>query len=270
MIKISVIVFVKNGKKYIRNNLESLKASLRNIEHEIIVSDNGSTDGTVEIITSEFPEVKLLNSSLERSRQVNEGVNIASGKFIYITGVDILYNPEYFSDCMRLYVQHECKAVYTSVVTKDSGWIAEIKKYERELYIGDDFHESARFVDKELFIQIGGYDEEIVAGEDYDFQRRLNEAGVKTLRSDFIAEYHLGEEQSLSHIYKRAFYYGKTLNKFFEKNGPRGVVQMSPIRLNFFSFKAVRKPHLLLGLLFYKGVQSVAAVHGILYAGLYK
>ena len=264
---ISSILFVKNGEKYIEQNLDSQIRSLRNYDYEIIISDNGSTDKTLDIIKNKYSNtIKVVSSSLERSRQVNEAARVISGKYIYITGVDIHYNPKYFSEAIELLEGNEgLDAIYTSVITDDSGLIAKIKKYERELYLGDDNHESARFVKRQVFNAIGGYDEEIVAGEDYDFQRRLNKAGYKTGRVSEIAEYHLQEEESWLGVWRRAYYYGKTLPKFFQKNGLAGVVQMSPIRLNYFSWGAIKRPDLWIGLILYKLVQLIAAMTAMIY-----
>ena len=259
---ISAIVFVKNGAEYIRENLLSLASALSNYPHEIIVSDGGSSDETLRIIDNLGISVMVVHSKLERSFQVNEGATYANGKYVFITGVDILYNPKYFEEALAA-CEGGADAVYTSVVTRGSGMIAAIKKYERDLYVNDRFHESARFIRLDVFKSLSGYDVELIAGEDYDFQRRLDSAGYKTFQVNSIAEYHLGEERDFAHVFRRAFYYGKSLPIFFKKNGARGILQMSPVRASFFTKKALSQPVLLIGLVTYKFVQTIGAACGI-------
>jgi len=57
--KASVIVVTYNHRKYTKNCLSSV---LVNNPLEVIVVDNGSTDGTAEFIEKEFPQVKLIRS----------------------------------------------------------------------------------------------------------------------------------------------------------------------------------------------------------------
>jgi len=58
---------------------------------------------------------------------------------------------------------------------------------------------AARFFRKDVFEAMGGFDEGLMAGEDYDFHNRLLEAGVRIGRIK-AKEIHTGEPKSLLEI----------------------------------------------------------------------
>src|SRR5258708_12260271 len=60
-VKTSIIVVNTNEKRYVGNCLTSL-LNLQSQEIEIIVVDNGSTDGSVEYIAKQFPSVKVFQA----------------------------------------------------------------------------------------------------------------------------------------------------------------------------------------------------------------
>jgi len=267
--EVSIILFTYNAERYIENNLKSMMAQNFK-DFEIIMVDKFSKDKTTDI-AKKFNGVKILNAPVERSTQVNYGVKQANGKYVFITGVDIEYHPDYIQKAFEKCEKDKYDAIYTSVVTKNDSFFGKCKALERLCYIGDDFHESARFVKKEVFLKLGGYDENLVAGEDYDFQRRLNENGYKTGRVDVIAEYHLGEEERLGHIIKRSFYYGKTFYAYLKKNKKYGIAQMSPVRSSFFKNWKVwaKDPVHTLGFIFYKFLQYFFGALGLAWAVLF-
>ena len=263
---VSVILFTYNAEKYVENNLRSMhNQNLKDIE--IILVDKYSNDRTIEI-AKKFKEVRILNAPIERSTQVNFGAAQAKGKYIFITGVDIEYHPDYLAKAVEKCEQEGYDAVYTSVVTKNESFFGRCKALERLCYVGDDFHESARFIRKDVFLKIGGYDEDLVAGEDYDFQRRLNKEGYRTGRVDVVAEYHLGEEETIGHIIRRSFYYGKTFYAFLTKHKTEGMVQLSPVRSSFFKHWKIWATHPIHtgGFIFYKVFQYFFGMCGLVYA----
>ena len=86
--KISVVIAANNRKNDLETVLPGfLSQSFRNFE--IIVVDNGSTDGTDTMIKERFPEVKYIflpdNFDI---RSINIGVNAASGDIIWRTDSD--------------------------------------------------------------------------------------------------------------------------------------------------------------------------------------
>jgi glycosyltransferase involved in cell wall biosynthesis len=94
---ISCIVPVFNGEQYLRESLDSILAqSYRPIE--IIVVDDGSTDGTREVATSYGDQVRYLwqpNAGPPRAR--NFGLRLAQGEFVAFLDADDLWQPDKLS-----------------------------------------------------------------------------------------------------------------------------------------------------------------------------
>ena len=60
---VSVIIVNFNTKELTGNCLRSVFEQTKDIDFEVIVSDNGSTDGSVEMIKTEFPQVVLIENN---------------------------------------------------------------------------------------------------------------------------------------------------------------------------------------------------------------
>jgi hypothetical protein len=61
-VKLSIIILVWNDTKVIFDCLRSIYDSTHKIDFEVIVSDNGSTDGSIERIRQEYPQVRILEN----------------------------------------------------------------------------------------------------------------------------------------------------------------------------------------------------------------
>ena len=87
---VSVIIVSYNTLELTRNCLRSLFKETKEIEYEVIVSDNGSIDGSVEMIKSEFPTVILIenNTNLGFGAANNRALKIAKGKYIFYLNSD--------------------------------------------------------------------------------------------------------------------------------------------------------------------------------------
>lgn len=202
---VSVIIPCKNSSATLEACLQSVKEqTYKNIE--IIVVDNFSTDKT-PTIAKKYTD-KFYQKGPERSAQVNFGVTKASGKFVYKIDSDFILEPTVVEECMQM-IRKGCDAVvvHNSPDVRVS-WVARIRKFEVDMYKYNLDHSSARFVSKKLYQEIGGFDSSITAGEDYDFQNKLNRAGAKT---GFIAAeaLHLGEPKSMTKHLRKYYDYGK-------------------------------------------------------------
>ena len=89
---VSIIIVNYNTKELTRNCLKSVFEQTKSISFEVIVSDNGSEDGSIEMIKSEFPQVILIenNANLGFGAANNRGLKIAKGKYIFFLNSDTL------------------------------------------------------------------------------------------------------------------------------------------------------------------------------------
>ena len=89
---LSIIVVTWNGKKYAIECLDSLTSQSSRLSVEIIVVDNGSTDGTPEAIRTEFPDVTLIenHANLGFARANNIGMESSRGKYICLVNSDVV------------------------------------------------------------------------------------------------------------------------------------------------------------------------------------
>lgn len=89
---VSIIIVNYNTKELTINCLKSIYENTKGISFEVIVSDNGSTDGSIEQIKQAFPQVILLenNENLGFGAANNKGLEIAKGKYIFYLNSDTI------------------------------------------------------------------------------------------------------------------------------------------------------------------------------------
>ena len=97
---LSVIVPVYNVEEYVGESLESLLKALKNIDSEIIVIDDGSTDGSAEVIKNIAAKDKSIKYVHQENQGVsvarNKGIKMAKGKYIgFIDSDDIVSEDMY-------------------------------------------------------------------------------------------------------------------------------------------------------------------------------
>jgi hypothetical protein len=90
--KLSIIILTWNSREMLKECLNSVHASLRLKEFEIIVVDNGSRDGTGAMLREHFPEVTVIANSTNRgvAPARNQGLEIAKGNFLLFLDVDTI------------------------------------------------------------------------------------------------------------------------------------------------------------------------------------
>ncbi|WP_128331326.1 glycosyltransferase family 2 protein [Apibacter sp. HY039] len=92
MIQLSVIIVNYNSKFYLKSCLESVNDASRNLNVEIIVIDNDSSDGSYEFIISDFPQITWIQNSenLGFSKANNIAFQKSSGKYILFVNPDVI------------------------------------------------------------------------------------------------------------------------------------------------------------------------------------
>lgn len=87
---LSIIIVNYNTKELTKQTLQSIFKYNHNLEYEVIVVDNASTDGSVNMIRREFPQVILIESkdNLGFSKANNIGIRKAKGRYILLLNSD--------------------------------------------------------------------------------------------------------------------------------------------------------------------------------------
>jgi glycosyltransferase involved in cell wall biosynthesis len=260
-----VIVPTFNNQNTIAACLESVLAQ-KYESCEIIVVDNFSTDYTYQI-ASRYADV-IVKHGNERSEQANYGVSLASGEFILRLDADLVSEPGLLAECAAV-IEQGCDAVEVHNSPDPSiGWIARARKFEYDLVRGDPTRTSARFVRKTTYESVGGLDSRLIAGEDFDFQNRLNANGVVTAFSS-VGTVSISEPTSLVRMLLKFYRYGRQAVVFAKTNPdrPRGQFDAWSIWQKLYpqKWRAYRdQPIVALSFLFYFGLKVVAGGCGYL------
>jgi len=92
MIDVSVIIVNYNTKEYTRECIKSVVEATRGVSYKIYIVDNASTDDSIEMIRSEFPNVHLLTSSINGGFGYanNIALRMARSKYIFLLNSDTL------------------------------------------------------------------------------------------------------------------------------------------------------------------------------------
>ncbi|MBU0999519.1 glycosyltransferase family 2 protein [Patescibacteria group bacterium] len=93
--KVSIIILTWNGIGHVANCLESVFKS-NYFNYEVIVVDNGSKDGTPEMISQRFPQVRLIlnKKNLGFTGGNNQGVKEATGNIFFLLNDDTKIHPD--------------------------------------------------------------------------------------------------------------------------------------------------------------------------------
>ncbi len=196
---ISIIIPTLNEEDYLPNLLESIK-SQDFLDYEIIVSDGGSTDKTLEIAKS-YGCIVTKGGLPARGR--NNGAKIAKGELLFFLDADTILPDDFFK---KLLEEFEVKKLDIASfcltplpIKKLSSLITEIFYNKMICVLEKKLPHGAVgiLVKKNIFDLLGGYDEKIKLAEDHDLIRRSAKQGrfgiirsVKILFSDrrFIKE----------------------------------------------------------------------------------
>src|SRR4030043_1060238 len=92
MVDVSIIIVSWNTKDILHNCLKSVREQTKNINYEIIVVDNASADGSVEMVKKDFPQVILLKNVKNKGFAVanNQGIAIADGRYVLLLNSDTI------------------------------------------------------------------------------------------------------------------------------------------------------------------------------------
>ena len=214
-LKVSVVVPNWNGMRFVGMCLDSL-AKLDFEDYEVIVVDNGSADGSREMIEEQYPDVKLLKlpDNMGFAIACNEGIKASNAEYIVLLNNDIEVTPDWLRELYEGMERHpECGMGTTKMMFLDQrdvfyntgdlfhSWSAgggrgqgekDVGQYEKEDYVFGACA-GAGIYRREFFNQVGLFDEDFfIFAEDVDLNMRGQLQGLKAVYLPKAKVYHIG------------------------------------------------------------------------------
>ncbi len=265
--KVSIIISTKNSADYIASCLSSIKSQTY-LNIEIIVVDHPQTTDNTFQIAQQYTD-KVFKHGVERCPQRNFAATHAKGEYVFIIDSDMELSPRVVEACV-IKMQSDSKLCGV-VIPEESfgqGFWAQCKKLERSFYLGVDWIEAARFFRLSDFNKVGGYNENLIMGEDWDLSQRISTLGQTGRIAEFI--YHNEGRIDLLKTLQKKLYYAKIFKKYAQHtqksndfNNQSSVWQRYAL---FFSQpkKLIADPWLGLGMLFMKTCELGAGALAII------
>jgi N-acetylglucosaminyl-diphospho-decaprenol L-rhamnosyltransferase len=260
--KLSIVILCWNDAKVISDCLRSIYQATHETSFEVIVSDNGSTDGSVDLIRANFPLTRVVENrdNLGFAKGNNAGIQVSQGEWVLILNPDTIIHDRAFDRLITFAERHpEAGACGCRVVSPDGSyqvsarpfptirrqWLAAL--YLRPLaYLSDaltpDIYvrwhgDTERAVDwqsgccvlfrGQVLRDLGGFDGQFFYQlEEVDLCRRVHDAGYAILFTPSAVITHLGGQSVRRFPIRFALEKYRSRYRYFYKHyGPRDARQ---------------------------------------------
>jgi GT2 family glycosyltransferase/lipopolysaccharide/colanic/teichoic acid biosynthesis glycosyltransferase len=213
---LTIIIVNYNVKEFLEQSIISIKKSCKNIQYQLFVVDNGSSDGSVELVQKKFPEARLFRNIENKGFAAanNQAIRQAQGEYILLINPDTIVQEDTFSVILSFFEEHpDCGMVGCKILNPDGSlqlpcrrsfptpWVAFTKitglsklfpqsklfgRYNLTYLSPDETYEveaisgSFMFFRQQVIDDVGYLDESFfMYGEDLDWCFRIREAGWK-------------------------------------------------------------------------------------------
>jgi GT2 family glycosyltransferase len=269
-VDVSILIVHTFEKALVRQTLRGIRRAAPTVSYEVIIIDNNPAAGMKEVLDQEFSEVKYLPLSCNKGfgAGMNEGIRVASGRYILIFNPDIIVSPGSLEELVKYMdthgdvgvvgpqllnpdgsLQYSCCRIPTvlfPVYRRTPVGLLPFAKRQVEQYLmlHDDHSETmevdsmigaALFCRADRLREIGMFDEQFfMYYEDNDLCRRFWEAGSKVV-------YHPGAR--MTHYHRRASADGNLFAQLFSRYT---WIQMASFVKYALKYKGKPNPRILL------------------------
>ncbi len=254
---LSVVLVGWNNRSYLEPCLHSLYQCGLSRTFEVVVVDNGSSDGSQRMLKEQFSEVQIVQnySNVGLSRATNQGIQHTTGQYVLLLNNDTLVNgPSIEAMIKFMELTPNAGAVGGKLLNPDGSFqgggarfsslfqefliatrLGEFlckgypshKDNDREIVV-DWLSSACLLVRRGVFSQIGFLDEQyFIYGDETDFQFRLKQANWKVYYLPLVTTIHYGGRSMDRWRRRKMVYRGKML--FYKKN--RGSLAAFTLRL---------------------------------------
>lgn len=106
--KLSVVIVNYNVCYFLEQCLHSVARACKNVEAEVFVVDNASADGSVEMVRSKFPDVKVIANTDNKgfSKANNQAIEVSTGEYVLLLNPDTVIAEDTFEKCVAFMDAH--------------------------------------------------------------------------------------------------------------------------------------------------------------------
>ena len=232
---VSIVIPMRNESEHIRPCLESILAQDYPAESiEILVVDGCSTDNSRDVVMQYFQNNLNLHL-LDNPQQItptafNLGIKYARGQIIILVSAHSVLASDYVRQCVTALQYSGADGVGGVMHPIGQGYIGKAiaLAFGSRFGAGDSkFHytQENAFVDtiplpayrREVFQQVGLFDETLIRNQDFDFNYRIRQAGGKLFLSPAIRFYYT-PRSSLPALWRQYFQYGRWKVRALQKH----------------------------------------------------
>ena len=223
----SVVIPVYNAIRYLPSSLEAVRAAIRHYGDgrvagagagavELIVVDNGSTDGSWELLRERYGSAATLmrEPSATVGRLRNLGAGRSRGRWLSFVDADCVIPGDYFHRAAAVLAAGGADATgsrYALPTDPPPRWI-ERTWHELHWRPGDGYVPyvpAGNFiVSRAAFEAVGGFREALATGEDAELCQRLGAAGYRIYEAQSVVAEHLGNPKTLRAFFRQQVWHG--------------------------------------------------------------
>lgn len=259
---LSIIIINYNVKQLLQECLNSVSKATNNLEAEVIVVDNASTDGSMSYLKPLFPSIRFICNDTNEgfARANNKALTISNGEYILFLNPDTVIPSDSISKCLSFFDNHpDAGAIGVKMVNGNGEFLKESKRgfpspsasfwkltgithlFPRsrmfsEYYLGhldenkshpvDVLSGAFMMVKKQVLDNIGGFDERFfMYAEDIDLSYRISKAGYRNYYYPGTTIVHFKGSSTKKDIrYVHQFY--KAMSQFVKKHYGHGAYSL--------------------------------------------
>ena len=256
--KLSIIILNYNVRYFLELCLQSVEAAIQNLDAEIIVVDNNSSDESCTMVKQNFPKVKLIENkeNLGFSKGNNIGVQHAKGEYLCILNPDTVVPEDCFKELFEFSeIKNDLGLFACRLIDGTGSFLPESKRHIptpkvaikkmlgfTKSYYATDVEEDSTgivpilvgafmMVKTSVYKQVQGFDEDyFMYGEDIDLSYKVTKAGYDNMYYGPIQVIHFKGESTLKdRIYAKRFY--GAMQIFYKKHFKSNALSKTVISL---------------------------------------